>query len=158
MQPSSIVCPSKAHLFTTLLISWRSFSVISTWWPRRPISSPAAASTDALQPHNYISKYMLLSKAHPPVDDLVDLLAQLFGDLSLLGLHHLAHHAHDVLPALRDAEEGVGVSWCECSACRAAASHPCCLPPLKNTCLGGQRRECSWEVRTCNVNDVRQGF
>lgn len=33
-------------------------------------------------------------------DDLVDLGAQLVGDLGLLGLHELAHHGHDVLAAL----------------------------------------------------------
>lgn len=36
-----------------------------------------------------------------PVHDLVDLHPQLLRDLRLLGLHQLAHHAHDVLPALR---------------------------------------------------------
>ena len=35
------------------------------------------------------------------VDDLVDLRAELLGDLRLLWLHHLPHHAHQVLPALR---------------------------------------------------------
>jgi hypothetical protein len=35
-----------------------------------------------------------------PVDDLVDLAAELVRDLRLLGLHELAHHRHEVLPAL----------------------------------------------------------
>lgn len=34
------------------------------------------------------------------VDDLVDLGAELVGDFRLARLHQLAHHAHDVLPAL----------------------------------------------------------
>lgn len=36
-----------------------------------------------------------------PVHHPVDLGPQLFGDLGLLLLHHLAHHAHHILPALR---------------------------------------------------------
>lgn len=36
-----------------------------------------------------------------PVHDLVNLLPQLVRNLSLLRLHQLAHHAHDILPALR---------------------------------------------------------
>ena len=35
------------------------------------------------------------------VDNLVNLLAQLVRDLSLLGLHQLAHHAHNILATLR---------------------------------------------------------
>mmetsp|Transcript_25460 Transcript_25460/g.79791 ORF Transcript_25460/g.79791 Transcript_25460/m.79791 type:complete len:396 (-) Transcript_25460:372-1559(-) len=35
------------------------------------------------------------------VDNLVDLRAELLGDLGLLGLHHLAHQRDEVLPSLR---------------------------------------------------------
>lgn len=35
------------------------------------------------------------------VDNLVNLLAQLVRNLGLLGLHQLAHHAHNILTALR---------------------------------------------------------
>jgi len=35
------------------------------------------------------------------IHDLVDLCAQLFRDFSLLWLHQLAHHTHDILSTLR---------------------------------------------------------
>jgi len=43
------------------------------------------------------------------VDNLVDLRAQLVRDLRLLGLHESAHHADNVLPALRPRVGGVQV-------------------------------------------------